>query len=127
MDVTQQQVVPVVLEMDLLRLQMEVRLTAPQVLTVLLYLLLLAQLMVVEAVVVIATQLVHRQQLAQVDQVELAAVVLEMQKVMEVLQPTLVEVAVVVVATAQRMPINQMQEVVEQDLTDLLRLVTHLT
>jgi hypothetical protein len=127
MDVTQQQVVPVVLEMDLLRLQMEVRLTAPQVLTVLLYLLLLAQLMVVEAVVVTATQLAHRQQLAQVDQVELAAVVLEMQKAMEVLQPTLVEVAVVVVATAQRMPINQMQEVVEQDLTDLLRLVTHLT
>jgi hypothetical protein len=60
MDVTQQQVVPVVLEMDLHRLQMEVRLTVLQVLTVLLFLHLLAQLMVVEAVVVIATRLAHR-------------------------------------------------------------------
>jgi len=59
-----------------------------------------------------------------VDQVELAVVVLEMRRVMEVLELILVAVAVVV--TVQQMPIYQTQEVVAPDLTDLLQLVTPL-
>jgi hypothetical protein len=62
-----------------------------------------------------------------VDQVEMAVVVLEMRRVTEILEVTLAEVEVAVVVTVQPMPINQTQEVVEPDLTDLLRLVTHLT
>jgi hypothetical protein len=50
----------------------------------------------------------------------------EEQLAMEVLRPTLVEVAAVVVATVL-MTIHQMQGVAEQDLVGSLQLVTHLT
>jgi hypothetical protein len=59
--------------------------------------------------------------------VELAAVVLEMRRVMEAQEIILEAVAVAVVATVRRMQINQMQEVVEPDLAGSLQLVTHLT
>jgi hypothetical protein len=50
----------------------------------------------------------------------------EEQLAMEVLRPTLVEVAAVVVATVL-MTIHQMQGVAEQDVVGSLQLVTHLT